>query len=94
MRATLRNSTHAVARSLNAQQGRRINFERALSTSSGSFDAILQDSVKEIEAWWANERFQETERPYTALDVAQFRGSLDGKVSCWMKWEGGSTSVC
>lgn len=39
-------------------------------------DALFTQQVKDVEAWWATERYKGIKRPYTAEDVVSKRGSL------------------
>ncbi|KAK4133553.1 isocitrate lyase and phosphorylmutase [Trichocladium antarcticum] len=39
-------------------------------------DALLQQQIKEVEAWWASPRFAGIQRDWTAADVVTKRGSL------------------
>ncbi|KAK3501095.1 isocitrate lyase [Neurospora crassa] len=39
-------------------------------------DALLQQQIKEVEAWWASPRFKGIKRDWTAADVVSKRGSL------------------
>jgi isocitrate lyase len=39
-------------------------------------DALLQQQIKEVEAWWASPRFAGIKRDWTAADVVTKRGSL------------------
>lgn len=44
--------------------------------SSAAEDALYQQQLKDVEAWWATPRFEGIKRPYTAGDVVSKRGSL------------------
>lgn len=39
-------------------------------------DALLQQQIKEVEAWWASDRFKGIKRDWSAADVVSKRGSL------------------
>ncbi|KAI5065266.1 hypothetical protein GOP47_0019961 [Adiantum capillus-veneris] len=39
-------------------------------------EAIFEAEVREMEAWWASDRFRLTHRPYTARDVVRLRGTM------------------
>lgn len=39
-------------------------------------DALYEQQIKDVEAWWATPRFSGIKRPYTAADVVSKRGSL------------------
>ncbi|KAH7295724.1 hypothetical protein KP509_27G062400 [Ceratopteris richardii] len=39
-------------------------------------EAMFDAEVREMEAWWASDRFRLTHRPYKARDVVRLRGSL------------------
>lgn len=39
-------------------------------------DALTQQQIKEVEAWWASPRFADIKRDWTAADVVSKRGSL------------------
>ncbi|KAK4184386.1 putative mitochondrial isocitrate lyase [Podospora australis] len=39
-------------------------------------DALFEEQVKEVEAWWASSRFEGIKRDWTAADVVSKRGSL------------------
>ena len=39
-------------------------------------DIIMNKKIKEIETWWKKPRFAYTKRPYTAKEVACYRGSI------------------
>ena len=41
-----------------------------------SEDALFAQQVKDVEAWWATERYTGIKRPYTAQDVVSKRGTL------------------
>ncbi|KAI1077443.1 isocitrate lyase [Whalleya microplaca] len=38
-------------------------------------DALYEQQIKEVEAWWATPRYEGIKRPYTAADVVSKRGS-------------------
>ena len=38
-------------------------------------DALYEQQVRDVEAWWATERFRGIKRPYSAEDVVSKRGS-------------------
>lgn len=38
-------------------------------------DALYEQQIKDVEAWWASPRFEGIKRPYTAADVVSKRGS-------------------
>lgn len=39
-------------------------------------DALYEQQIKDVEAWWATPRYAGIKRPYTAADVVSKRGSL------------------
>lgn len=39
-------------------------------------DALYEQQIKDVEAWWATDRYAGIKRPYTAADVVSKRGSL------------------
>lgn len=39
-------------------------------------DALYEQQIKDVEAWWNSPRFEGIKRPYTAADVVSKRGSL------------------
>jgi isocitrate lyase len=39
-------------------------------------DALFEQQVKDVEAWWKTPRFAGVNRPYSAADVVSKRGSL------------------
>lgn len=39
-------------------------------------DALFEQQVKDVEAWWKTPRFEGIKRPYTAADIVSKRGSL------------------
>lgn len=39
-------------------------------------DALYEQQIKDVEAWWASPRFEGIKRPYSAADVVSKRGSL------------------
>lgn len=39
-------------------------------------DALFEEQVREVEAWWATERYAGVRRPYSAADVVSKRGTL------------------
>lgn len=39
-------------------------------------DALFEQQIKDVEAWWATPRYAGIKRPYTAADVVSKRGSL------------------
>lgn len=39
-------------------------------------DALYEQQIKDVEAWWQTPRFEGIKRPYTAKDVVSKRGSL------------------
>lgn len=39
-------------------------------------DALYEQQIKDVEAWWAGSRYAGIKRPYTAADVVSKRGSL------------------
>lgn len=38
-------------------------------------DALYEQQIKDVEAWWASPRYEGIKRPYTAADVVSKRGS-------------------
>ncbi len=38
-------------------------------------DALYEQQIKDVEAWWATPRYEGIKRPYTAADVVSKRGS-------------------
>src|SRR6266487_5941207 len=38
-------------------------------------DALYEQQIKEVEAWWASPRYEGISRPYSAADVVSKRGS-------------------
>ncbi|KAL2255993.1 hypothetical protein VTK26DRAFT_2379 [Humicola hyalothermophila] len=44
--------------------------------SGAAEDALMQQQIKEVEAWWASPRFAGIKRDWTAADVVSKRGSL------------------
>ncbi|CAN8100703.1 unnamed protein product [Discula destructiva] len=45
-------------------------------------DALYEQQVKDVEAWWATPRYEGIKRPYTAADVVSKRGSLQQSYPC------------
>lgn len=44
---------------------------------AGSFeDAFYEQQTRDVEVWWASERFDGVKRPYSAADIVSKRGSL------------------
>ncbi|KAI8958324.1 isocitrate lyase [Daldinia sp. FL1419] len=43
--------------------------------SGAAEDALYEQQVKDVEAWWASPRYEGIKRPYTAADVVSKRGS-------------------
>jgi len=44
---------------------------------AGAFeDALYEQQTRDVEAWWASERFEGVKRPYSAADIVSKRGSL------------------
>jgi isocitrate lyase len=39
-------------------------------------DALFEQQVRDVEAWWGSLRFEGIKRPYTATDVVSKRGAL------------------
>lgn len=39
-------------------------------------DALYEQQIKDVEAWWQSPRFEGIKRPYSAADVVSKRGSL------------------
>ena len=39
-------------------------------------DALYEQQIKDVEAWWSSPRYEGIKRPYTAADVVSKRGSL------------------
>ncbi len=39
-------------------------------------DALFEQQIKDVEAWWGTERYKGIKRPYTAEDVVSKRGTL------------------
>lgn len=39
-------------------------------------DALYDQQIKDVEAWWATPRYANIKRPYTAADIVSKRGSL------------------
>lgn len=49
---------------------------RSESAKAGSAeDALYEQQLKDVEAWWASPRFQGIKRRYSAADVVSKRGS-------------------
>lgn len=44
--------------------------------AGGYEDALYEQQIKDVEAWWATPRYAGIKRPYTAADVVSKRGSL------------------
>ena len=38
-------------------------------------DALYEQQLKDVEAWWASPRYEGIKRPYSAADVVSKRGS-------------------
>jgi isocitrate lyase len=38
-------------------------------------DALYEEQLKDVEAWWASPRYEGIKRPYSAADVVSKRGS-------------------
>ncbi|KAI1635538.1 isocitrate lyase [Biscogniauxia mediterranea] len=45
------------------------------SKAGAAEDALYEQQIKDVEAWWASPRFEGIKRPYTAADVVSKRGS-------------------
>lgn len=45
-------------------------------------DALYEQQIKDVEAWWATSRYAGIKRPYTAADVVSKRGSLQQSYPC------------
>ncbi len=43
--------------------------------AGGAEDALYEQQIRDVEAWWATPRFRGIRRPYTAADVVSKRGS-------------------
>ena len=39
-------------------------------------DALYDQQIRDVEAWWSSPRYKGIKRPYTASDVVSKRGSL------------------
>jgi isocitrate lyase len=39
-------------------------------------DALFEQQVKDVEAWWATDRYKDIRRPYSAEDIVSKRGTL------------------
>ena len=39
-------------------------------------DALFEQQVKDVEAWWSSPRYEGIRRPYSAKDIVSKRGSL------------------
>lgn len=39
-------------------------------------DALFEQQIRDVEAWWSSPRYEGIKRPYTAADVVSKRGSL------------------
>jgi isocitrate lyase len=39
-------------------------------------DALYDQQIRDVEAWWSSPRYEGIKRPYTAADVVSKRGSL------------------
>jgi len=39
-------------------------------------NALFEEQIQQVKAWWASERYQGIKRPYTAEDVVSKRGAL------------------
>lgn len=44
--------------------------------SGDAEDALFEDQVREVQQWWASERFKGIKRPYSAQDIVSKRGTL------------------
>jgi isocitrate lyase len=50
-----------------------------LSTAEKAGDAenaLFEEQVKEVEAWWKTPRYEGIKRPYSAVDIVSKRGAL------------------
>lgn len=45
-------------------------------------DALYEQQIKDVEAWWASSRYAGIKRPYTAADIVSKRGSLQQSYPC------------
>lgn len=43
--------------------------------SGAAEDALYEQQIKDVEAWWASPRYEGIKRPYTPADVVSKRGS-------------------
>jgi isocitrate lyase len=43
--------------------------------AGASEDALYEQQLKDVEAWWASPRYEGIKRPYSAADVVSKRGS-------------------
>jgi isocitrate lyase len=39
-------------------------------------DAMYEQQLKDVEAWWASPRYEGIKRPYSAADIVSKRGSI------------------
>ena len=46
-----------------------------LEKSGAAEDALYEQQLKDVEAWWASPRYEGIKRPYSAADVVSKRGS-------------------
>ena len=44
--------------------------------SGSAEDALYEQQIKDVEAWWKSPRFEGIKRPYSAADVVSKRGTL------------------
>jgi isocitrate lyase len=46
-----------------------------LKKAGAAEDALYDQQIKDVEAWWASPRYEGIKRPYSAADVVSKRGS-------------------
>ncbi|GAB1217358.1 hypothetical protein ATERTT37_006597 [Aspergillus terreus] len=55
---------------------RRLELLSTADKAGAAEDALYEQQIKDVEAWWKSPRFEGIKRPYSAADVVSKRGSL------------------
>lgn len=67
---------HILAKRTMYKGARSLTSSTSQPSSVVNLKTFITDEVRKIENWWAQPRYKEIKRPYSALDVLKHRGSL------------------
>lgn len=62
---------------------RNLTSSTSRPSSVVNLKTFIAEEVQKIEDWWAQPRYKNVQRPYSALDVLKHRGSLPVRNNCY-----------